>query len=188
VVEDIERPGVRLADVGGMQQVKERLELSFLGPMRNPQLAEAFGKSLSGGLLLYGPPGCGKTVLWKVSWRLRMLFVLATVACIATSAPVPDEPTWAARAAAAVALLVIGLLAWWTVRSLPAQTRPAVRAALRTEGPLRVTYLAIAACALLFLLVAVTGLGLFAALVWLVLIALGVLAVVAGLVGRFRRA
>jgi ATP-dependent 26S proteasome regulatory subunit len=63
VVEDIERPGVRLADVGGMQQVKERLELSFLGPMRNPQLAKAFGKSLSGGLLLYGPPGCGKTFI-----------------------------------------------------------------------------------------------------------------------------
>ena len=63
VVEDIEKPAVRLADVGGMQQVKERLELAFLGPMRNPQLAKAFGKSLSGGLLLYGPPGCGKTFI-----------------------------------------------------------------------------------------------------------------------------
>jgi SpoVK/Ycf46/Vps4 family AAA+-type ATPase len=65
VVEDIEKPAVRLADVGGMQQVKERLELSFLGPMRNPQLAKAFGKSLSGGLLLYGPPGCGKSFIAK---------------------------------------------------------------------------------------------------------------------------
>jgi SpoVK/Ycf46/Vps4 family AAA+-type ATPase len=62
-VEDIERPLVTLADVGGMEQVKERLELAFLGPMRNPQLAKAFGKSLAGGLLLYGPPGCGKTFL-----------------------------------------------------------------------------------------------------------------------------
>jgi SpoVK/Ycf46/Vps4 family AAA+-type ATPase len=62
-VEDIERPTVRLADVGGMEQVKERLELAFLGPMRNPQLAKAFGKTLAGGLLLYGPPGCGKTFL-----------------------------------------------------------------------------------------------------------------------------
>ncbi len=62
-VEDIERPTVRLADVGGMQQVKERLELAFLGPMRNPQLAKAFGTSPAGGLLLYGPPGCGKTFL-----------------------------------------------------------------------------------------------------------------------------
>lgn len=61
VIEDIERPSVRLADVGGMEAVKERLELTFLGPMRNPQLAKAFGATMAGGLLLYGPPGCGKT-------------------------------------------------------------------------------------------------------------------------------
>ncbi|QYN35965.1 AAA family ATPase [Pseudonocardia sp. DSM 110487] len=64
-VEDIERPSVRLADVGGMEQVKQRLEIAFLGPMRNPALAKAFGKSLSGGLLLYGPPGCGKTFIGR---------------------------------------------------------------------------------------------------------------------------
>lgn len=62
-IEDIEKPTVRLADVGGMEAVKERLELTFLGPMRNPQLAKAFGASMSGGLLLYGPPGCGKTFI-----------------------------------------------------------------------------------------------------------------------------
>ena len=64
-IEDIERPMVRLADVGGMQQVKQRLEVAFLGPMRNPTLAKAFGKSLAGGLLLYGPPGCGKTFIGR---------------------------------------------------------------------------------------------------------------------------
>jgi SpoVK/Ycf46/Vps4 family AAA+-type ATPase len=63
VEEDIGRSDVRLADVAGMEHVKKRIELAFLAPMRNPELAKAYGKNLSGGLLLYGPPGCGKTFL-----------------------------------------------------------------------------------------------------------------------------
>jgi AAA+ superfamily predicted ATPase len=59
----VERPTLRLADVGGMDAVKERLELTLLGPLRNPMLARQFGKTVGGGLLLYGPPGCGKTFL-----------------------------------------------------------------------------------------------------------------------------
>ncbi|MGW4945582.1 AAA family ATPase [Actinoplanes sp. NPDC004185] len=60
---DVESSKVRLADVGGMDAVKERLELSFLGPLRDPELRKLYGKSLRGGLMLYGPPGCGKTFL-----------------------------------------------------------------------------------------------------------------------------
>lgn len=60
---EIDRPDVRLSDVGGMDDVKRRLDLAFLTPMRNPALREAFAASLRGGLLLYGPPGCGKTFL-----------------------------------------------------------------------------------------------------------------------------
>jgi SpoVK/Ycf46/Vps4 family AAA+-type ATPase len=55
--------GVTLADVGGLAEVKKRLELSFLTPLRNPELRLRFGKSLRGGLLLWGPPGCGKTLI-----------------------------------------------------------------------------------------------------------------------------
>ncbi|MFG1759063.1 ATP-binding protein [Micromonospora echinofusca] len=62
-VYDVEASGIRLADVGGMSAVKERLELAFLGPLRNPELRRMYGKSLRGGLMLYGPPGCGKTFL-----------------------------------------------------------------------------------------------------------------------------
>ncbi|MDL5158630.1 AAA family ATPase [Actinomycetospora termitidis] len=57
----VERPDLRLADVGGMDAVKKRLEAAFLAPLRNEKLRELYGKSLRGGLLLYGPPGCGKT-------------------------------------------------------------------------------------------------------------------------------
>jgi AAA+ superfamily predicted ATPase len=58
-----ERPAVRLADVGGLEAVKQRLDAAFLAPLRNPELRRLFAKSLGGGLLLYGPPGCGKTFL-----------------------------------------------------------------------------------------------------------------------------
>jgi tetratricopeptide (TPR) repeat protein len=126
-------------------------------------------------------------VLWKLSWRLRMLFIPATIACVAASGGQVGEGTWSARVAAAVSLLAIGLLTWWTVRDLPAGTRPAVLAAMRRDGPLRVTYLGLAACVLLFLAVAVSGFGVFAGLVWLVLGLLGMLALLVGVLRKLRR-
>ena len=54
---------ITLADVGGMTAVKERLNVAFLAPMQNPGLRQLYGKSLRGGLLMYGPPGCGKTFI-----------------------------------------------------------------------------------------------------------------------------
>ena len=60
---EIEVPSVRLDDVGGLEEVKRRLRTSFLGPMQNPELREMYRTSLQGGMLLYGPPGCGKTFL-----------------------------------------------------------------------------------------------------------------------------
>jgi SpoVK/Ycf46/Vps4 family AAA+-type ATPase len=46
-----------------MEQVKARLNAAFLAPMRNPELSALYAKSLRGGLMLYGPPGCGKTFI-----------------------------------------------------------------------------------------------------------------------------
>jgi SpoVK/Ycf46/Vps4 family AAA+-type ATPase len=54
---------VTLEDVAGLEHVKRRLEMAFLAPMRNPELREMYKKSLRGGLMLYGPPGCGKTFI-----------------------------------------------------------------------------------------------------------------------------
>jgi len=54
---------LRLADVAGMEEVKRQIDAAFLSPLRNPELAKQYGQRLSGGLLLYGPPGCGKTFI-----------------------------------------------------------------------------------------------------------------------------
>ncbi|WP_341229951.1 AAA family ATPase [Nocardioides salarius] len=78
---DVEHGDVRLSDVGGLEKVKERLEASFLAPLRNPELRRLYGKSLRGGLLLYGPPGCGKTFLAKaVAGELGAAFLHVALA------------------------------------------------------------------------------------------------------------
>jgi len=64
---EVERPLVTLSDVAGMEAVKRRLNLAFLAPMKNPDLRKLYGKSLRGGLLLYGPPGCGKTFIARAT-------------------------------------------------------------------------------------------------------------------------
>ena len=75
---DVEQPDVTLADVGGLDEVKQRLRESFLEPMQHPEVAAAFGKSLRGGLLLYGPPGCGKTFIARaVAGELGARFLTA---------------------------------------------------------------------------------------------------------------
>ncbi|QIK73612.1 AAA family ATPase [Propioniciclava coleopterorum] len=77
---DVEEPKVTLADVGGLQDVKDRLEVSFLAPLRNPELRSMYGKSLRGGLLLYGPPGCGKTFIARaVAGEMGARFINVTL-------------------------------------------------------------------------------------------------------------
>ena len=80
---DAEHAGLRLADVAGMTEVKQRLEAAFLAPMRNPELRRLYGKSLRGGLLLYGPPGCGKTFIARaVAGELGAQFIAVSFADI----------------------------------------------------------------------------------------------------------
>jgi AAA+ superfamily predicted ATPase len=82
-LEEVPATSVRLADVGGLAAVKQRLEIAFLGPMRNPDLARLYGKSLAGGLLLYGPPGCGKTFVARaVAGELGARFYAVSLADI----------------------------------------------------------------------------------------------------------
>ncbi len=80
---DAEHTGLTLADVAGMTEVKQRLEAAFLAPMRNPELRKLYGKSLRGGLLLYGPPGCGKTFIARaVAGELGARFIAVSFADI----------------------------------------------------------------------------------------------------------
>jgi AAA+ superfamily predicted ATPase len=80
---DAEHAGLKLADVAGMTEVKQRLEAAFLAPMRNPELRRLYGKSLRGGLLLYGPPGCGKTFIARaVAGELGAKFIAVSFADI----------------------------------------------------------------------------------------------------------
>jgi AAA+ superfamily predicted ATPase len=78
---DAEHAGITLADVAGLTEVKARLEAAFLAPMRNPELRKLYGKSLRGGLLLYGPPGCGKTFVARaVAGELGARFITVSFA------------------------------------------------------------------------------------------------------------
>jgi SpoVK/Ycf46/Vps4 family AAA+-type ATPase len=63
----VERPLIRFSDVGGMDSLKEEIGMKIIHPMNHPELYKAYGKAIGGGILLYGPPGCGKTYLARAT-------------------------------------------------------------------------------------------------------------------------
>jgi AAA+ superfamily predicted ATPase len=65
--DDVERPDLTFADVGGMERVKEEVRMKIILPLQQPDLFRAYGKKAGGGILLYGPPGCGKTYLARAT-------------------------------------------------------------------------------------------------------------------------
>ncbi len=62
-----ERPSISFADVGGMDNLKDEIRLKIIHPLTNPEIYAAYGKKIGGGILMYGPPGCGKTYLARAA-------------------------------------------------------------------------------------------------------------------------
>lgn len=63
----MQKPDVNFSDVSGMEQVKKEIEIKIIQPLRHPDLYKAYGKKIGGSILLYGPPGCGKTMIAKAT-------------------------------------------------------------------------------------------------------------------------
>ncbi len=86
-------PDVTWADVGALHSVRHELKMAIVQPIRRPEVFRAVGITAACGVLLWGPPGCGKTLLAKaVANESRANFIsvkgpeLLNKVCLADSA------------------------------------------------------------------------------------------------------
>lgn len=64
---DFEKPKLNFAGVGGMEALKEEIRMKIIYPLQHAELFKAYDKKIGGGVLLYGPPGVGKTLISKAT-------------------------------------------------------------------------------------------------------------------------
>ena len=58
---------VMFADVGGLDEIKKQIHRRIILPFQKPSLFQRFRRKAGGGILLYGPPGCGKTLIARAT-------------------------------------------------------------------------------------------------------------------------
>jgi transitional endoplasmic reticulum ATPase len=64
---DFEKPKLNFSGVGGMEALKEEIRMKIIHPLKHAELFKAYNKKVGGGVLLYGPPGVGKTLISKAT-------------------------------------------------------------------------------------------------------------------------
>ena len=75
-IERAVRDRIRFDDVAGMQELKRSIRMQIIEPFLRPDLFAKFKKRAGGGVLLYGPPGCGKTMMARaVAGECRAEFI-----------------------------------------------------------------------------------------------------------------
>jgi SpoVK/Ycf46/Vps4 family AAA+-type ATPase len=85
---EVERARTRFDDVAGLDEVVAEIRGTFLVPLRDPGLRRTYGLTPAGGLLLYGPPGCGKTLIARaLAGEADARFIALSLADLVTEGP-----------------------------------------------------------------------------------------------------
>ena len=76
-----DKPTVGFADIAGLDDVKEEIRLKMIYPFAHRELAQKYGITAGGGILLFGPPGTGKTMIAKaIAHEIDATFFLVSPA------------------------------------------------------------------------------------------------------------
>lgn len=76
----LEKSQISFSEVGGMENLKSEVKMNIIYPFEKPELYAKYGKKAGGGLLLYGPPGCGKTYLARATaGEINAMFISVSI-------------------------------------------------------------------------------------------------------------